>query len=165
MLVGQRSQAIEERQQPDGEDEGHDDLERNEHAGSGQPPERRRRHQGVDDLDREEAERAADQSGFQPIGEPGAEGLVNETVALREPISAEPRQGKRHEGLADRDGRGHGGDAPRQRAREIVGPSRDGGPETDEQDDDEVHDRHGQAQHAEDELEAMVPLRVVGHAC
>src|SRR2546430_15188150 len=117
------------------------------------------------DLDREKAESAADQSGLQPVAEPGAERLVKKAVAPGQPVTTQPREGKRHQSLTDRDGGGHSGDAPREGVRQAAGPSCDPGPEAGEENDDEVRAGHSQAEHAEDELEAVVALRVLGHAC
>ena len=90
--LGQRDQAIEERQQPDGGDQGQQHRRGEEGQRAQQPPPGGEPQERVRELRARQGEGAADRGRLHGVPGPAPEGLVKQAEAARKPEGAEPGQ-------------------------------------------------------------------------
>jgi hypothetical protein len=123
---------------------------------------RRQRQQGVDDLDRRQTERSAEERGLELVAEPAGEGLMEQPEATRQPVAADQPQRKSERALPDgdrdrdqRDLAPRGGRDARRRTRQRVRS-------VCHEERDQVREREAEAGEREEELKPMV-AGGVGH--
>ncbi len=155
--VLQRDQPVEERDDPDRDHHRQEERAGEEDQSGPEPPPRGDPEKPIDDLEGDQGQRAADQTGLQPVPEPAAKGLVEEAEAFRQPIAPRPvqRQGQEPHAGAERDGEPRHVEPPGKRRGRS--PPR----EPSQQDRREAGDREEEARQGKPELPAVIDRGLV----
>src|SRR5438552_4761046 len=165
-FVREWSEPVEERHDPHRQDHGEDDVDHQEGARAGEPPPpRRRAEQAIDEFETSEREQRGQRRCLRLIREPRGQRLTQQSIAPWEPPASRPRERRDERTVRDAEHARNERDLdPPWPFGERTGEPRGGArPRYDEQ----IRGAEDEAEHAENELSAMVPSGVVrdGHVC